>query len=217
MAEQLELPRPKRLLWITSWNLAESVGFPVAALALFAWLYGRNPGLIAGCAAVWVTVVIRKLCTGSVPGLLAISAVVLTLQTVLAVATGDLWIFLLHFPLANLCLSVLFARTARSSSPLCEKLAAEVIALRQPPRKLPGLHRFFQNATLFWAGIFLVLGGCMAALLVTVPLRPFLELSTVATVALIAAGIGASVIWFRSVLRRLGIRVCFAAPALPAA
>jgi hypothetical protein len=213
MAEQLELPRPTRLVFITSWSLAESAGFPVAALALFAWLYGRNPGLIAGCTAVWLTVVIRKLWAGSVPGLLAISAAVLTLQTVLAVATGDLWIFLLHFPLANLCLSILFACTARGSSPLCEKLAAEVIALRRPPGHMPDLHRFFQDATLLWAGIFLALGGCMAALLVTVPLRPFLELSTAATAGLIALGIGASVLWFRLVLRKLGLSVCFAAPS----
>ncbi len=213
MAQQVELPRPRRLVGITAWNLAESVGIPVAALALFAWLFGRNPGLIAGCVAVWVTIAIRKLWTGSVPGLLAIMAVVLTLQTVLAVATGDLWIFLLHFPLANLALAILFARTARGPDPLCAKLAAEVIAMRPPDCKLPGLHGFFQGATLFWAGIFLVLGGCLAALLVTEPLRPFLELSVIATAALLALGVGASLVWFRAVLHKHGLRVRFA-PAL---
>jgi hypothetical protein len=211
MAEHLELPRPRRLLFLTSWNLTESVGFPIAALILFAWLYGRNAGLLAGLAAVWLTVVIRKLLTNCVPGLLTLSAAVLTLQTVLAVATGDLWIFLLHFPLANLALAVLFARTARTPEPLCAKLAAEVISLRQPSGRLPGLHRFFQRATLFWAAIFLLLGGVLAALLVLEPLRPFLELSTVATAGLIAAGAGASVLWFRYVLRQMGVRVRFAA------
>jgi hypothetical protein len=213
MAEHVELPRPKRLLRITAWNLAESIGFPIAALAIFAWLYGRNAGLIAGVTAVWIAAAIRKIVTGSVPGLLAISAIVLSLQTVLAVATGDLWIFLLHFPLANLALAILFARTARSPNPLCARLAAEMIGLRQPPGKQPGLCRFFQGATWLWGAIFLLLGGCMGALLVTEPVRAFLVLSTVATVALIAVGIGASLLWFRSVLHKLGLRVRFA-PAL---
>jgi hypothetical protein len=213
MAEHVELPRPMRLMLITAWNLAESVGIPVAALGLFAALFGRNAGLIAGCAAVWITMMIRKLATGEVPGLLTIMAAVLTLQTALAITTGDLWIFLLHFPLANVLLAFLFARTARSTTPLCARLAAEVIAMRPPDCKLPGLHRFFQDATVFWAAIFLLLGGCMGALLVLEPVRPFIELSAVATVGLIVIGVAASVVWFRAVLNRLGIRVRFAAAA----
>jgi hypothetical protein len=47
-----------------------------------AWLAGRDAGLVAGLVAIWLTVVIRKVATGSVPSLLTISAVMLTLQTV---------------------------------------------------------------------------------------------------------------------------------------
>jgi hypothetical protein len=36
------------------------------------------------------------------------------------------------------------------------RLAAEVVALRQPSAHHPGLHRFFR-ATWLWAGIFLLL------------------------------------------------------------
>jgi hypothetical protein len=41
----------------------------------------------------------------------------------------------------------------------------------------------------------------------------FLMLSTVATASLIVAGTGASALWFRSVLRRLGLGLRFAAAA----
>jgi hypothetical protein len=37
---------------------------------------------------------------------------VLTLQTAAVIGTGELWIFLLQFPVANLCMCVLFDRTA---------------------------------------------------------------------------------------------------------
>ena len=59
------------------------------------------------------------------------------------------------------------------------RLAAEVIALRQPSTHHPGLHRFFQGATWLWAGIFLLLTAGLAVLMVTEPASPFLMLSTV--------------------------------------
>ena len=209
-AEDLELPRPPRLLLTAGWNLTESVGLPVAAYLVVGWLDGRDAGLVAGLVAIWLTAAIRKVATGSVPSLLTISALVLTVQTAVVLATGDLWLFLLQFPLANLCLCVLFAWTARGPDPLVARLAAEVVALRQPATHHPGLQRFFQWATWLWAGIFLLLTASLAVLMVTEPTAIFLMLSTVATAALILAGAAASILWFLSVLRKLGLRLRFA-------
>jgi hypothetical protein len=206
----LELPRPLRLILLVGWNLVESAGLPVAAYAVAAWIDGRNAGLLAALAVIWLTALIRKVVTGSVPGLLTISALVLTVQTGLVLVTGELWLFLLQFPLANLCLCALFARTAGGQDPLVARLAAEVVALRQPGKRHPGLHRFFQGATWLWAGIFLLLTIALAVLMVTEPTGLFLLLSTVATAALVVIGSGASTLWFLSVRRRLGLRLRFA-------
>ena len=131
MAEHLELPRPWRLILTAGWNLAESLGLPVAGYFVGAKLGGRDAGMLAATAVVWLTVVGRKVVTRSVPGLLTISALVLTLQTAVVLVTGGVF-FLLQFPLANLGLCVLFARTAPTRKPLVAQLAAEVVALRQP-------------------------------------------------------------------------------------
>jgi len=210
MAQDLEVPRPLRLLLTAGWSLTESAGLPVAAYAVAAWIDGRNAGLVAGLVATWLTAVIRKVVTGSVPSLLTISALVLTVQTAVVLATGELWLFLLQFPLANLCMCVLFARTASGPDPLVARLAAEVVALRQPSTHHPGLHRFFQGATWLWAGIFLMLTAGLAVLMMTEPTRMFLMLSTAVTAALVVAGTGASTLWFLTVLRRLGLRLRFA-------
>jgi hypothetical protein len=199
------MPRPARLLRTTGWSLTESAGLPIGALALAGWLWGRNAGLIAGVVVVWIIAIIRKIHSGTVPSLVLISVVVLTLQTGLAVATGQVWIFLLHFPVANLFLCIVFARTARGPNPIVAQLASEVVDLRQPPTPSPGLLRFFQDATWLWAAIFLVLAVCMGALLATQSTATFLLLSTVSTVVLIVAGAGASALWLRVVLRRLDL------------
>jgi hypothetical protein len=100
--------------------------------------------------------------------------------------------------------------TAGGPDPLVARLAAEVVALRQPAARHPGLHCFFQGATWLWAGIFLLLTVALAVPMVTEPAGVFLLLSTIATAALVAAGTGASTLWFLAVLRTLGLRLRFA-------
>lgn len=207
--QSLELPRPAHLLRTAGWNFAESFGLPLGGYALAAWLWGREAGVLAMLGAIWVTAIIRKLVTGTVPGLVMIALVVLTVQAVVAAATGNLWIFLVHFPLANLALCAVFARSARGHSPLAARLAAEVTGLRTPATCRGALHRFFQRVTLLWAGIFLLLAACLGALLAVVPTVAYVPLWAVITIALIAAGTGVSALWLKSELRKQGIGLCF--------
>lgn len=205
----LELPAPARLALTAGWNLAESLGLPFAAYAVGDWLGGQGAGMLAATAMIWLTAAARKVLTGSVPGLLMISGLVLTLQTVLVLATGSVLLFLLQFPVANLALCILFARTAPTGRPLVARLAAEVVALRQPSAAHPGLDRFFRGVTWLWAGIFAASTAGLAVLLAFEPASVFLPLTTVVTVAGVAVGTAASVVWFIRMLRRSGLRVRF--------
>jgi hypothetical protein len=209
-SEDLELPRPWRLMLTAGWNLAESLGFPVLAYIVGVKLGGQDAGMVAAATVVWLTVAIRKVATQSIPGLLMISALVLTLQAVLVVATGSVLIFLLQFPLANLALCILFARTAPTRKPLVAQLAAEVVALRQPAAHHPGVDRFFQGATWLWAGIFAASTVGLAVLMAVEPASVFLLLTTVVTVGGVVAGTFLSGLWFIRMLRRSGLRVRFA-------
>jgi hypothetical protein len=208
--ECIELPRPKKLLSSIGWNIAESFGLPTAGYAIAAAVAGRDAGLWCMLGVIWFTAIVRKIFTGSVPGLVAISLIVLTVQTLAAIITGNLLIFLLHFPLANLALCLLFARTARGRSPIAARLAAEVIGLRCPAIHQQRLHRFFQNVTVLWGGVFLALAISLGALLATVPIATYIPIWAVTTVTLIALGIGVSTVWLRSVTRKLGIGFRFA-------
>jgi hypothetical protein len=206
----LELPHPKRLLWTAAWNVAESVGLPFGAYIVVTDAVSPDAGLLAGTAVVWLLIAIRKLVSGPVSALLMISAIVLTIQTAVAISTGYMWMFQLQFPLANLAMSVVFARTARTRKPLVAQLAEEVVALKQPQTPHPGLHRFFQGATWFWAGLFLVLTLGMAVMMETEPYKLFMLLSSAVTIGFTLFGAVVCVIWFLAVLRRLGLRLRFA-------
>ena len=205
----VELPAPARLALTAGWNLAESLGLPLIAYAAGERLGGQGLGMAAAAAMVWLTAAVRKMVTGSIPGLLLISGLVLTLQAALVLATGSVLLFLLQFPMTNLALCILFARTAPTGKPLVAQLAAEVVALRHPGAAHPGLDSFFRKATWLWAGIFAASAVGLAALLAVEPAPVFLMLTTAVTVAGVAAGTALSLLWFIRVLRRCGLRVRF--------
>jgi hypothetical protein len=209
LPEYLELPRPWRLMVTAAWNLAESLGLPVAGYLVGAELGGEGVGMVMATAVVWLTVAVRKVATRSVPVLLAISALVLTLQTALVIATGSELVFLLQFPVANLALCVFFARTAPTRRPLVAQLAAEVVALREPSSHHPGLDRFFQGATWLWAGIFAVSAVGLAVLMVIESVKVFLLITTAVTIGGVVAGTFLCALWFIRMLRRSGLRVRF--------
>jgi hypothetical protein len=59
--------------------------------------------------------------------------------------------------------------------------------------------------TLLWAGVFLLLAVSLGALLAAVPFGTYVPVWAITTIAGIAAGICASVLWMRFAVRRLGI------------
>jgi hypothetical protein len=209
MADIVELPRPWRLARTFGLSLAEAAGLPLVAYLVAAALAGPDAGLLAGLGAVWLTVGIRKLATGRVPGLLMLSAVVLCVQTALVFATGQAWIYLLQFPLAKLGLSLLFARSAPTDQPLIARMAAEMTMLRHSCAAGTGLHRYFKGATWLWAGIFGLLAVVFAVLVAIQPIEMFLITSSGIYLVVIGTGAAVSALWFWAVLRRNGLRLSF--------
>lgn len=211
MHDCLEVARPWPLLRTAAWGLAEAAALPIGAYLGVNALAGPLAGVMAGVSAVWLTVLIRKLATGKVPGLLMISALMVCAQAVLVLATGQAWIYLLQFPAAKLILSALFARSAGTAEPLVARLATEFASLRHSGINSPGLQRFFQRNTWLWAGVFGLLAAGFAALIATEPIEQFLIISTIATVTVVGAAAAMSALWFGVVLRRNGLRLRFAA------
>ena len=85
-----------------------------------------------------------------------------------------------------------------------------MIGLRCPAVHQQRMHRFFQNVTVLWGGVFLLLAVSLGVLLATVPLTTYIPVWAATTITLIAVGIGASTLWLRSVTRSLGIGFRFA-------
>ena len=210
MPECVEVARPWPLLRTAAWSLAEAGGLPVGAYLGVRALAGSAAGIVGGLAVGWLIVLIRKLATGKVPGLLMISALMLCVQAALVLATGQAWIYLLQFPIAKLILSVLFATSARTADPLVARLATEFASIRHSGVNNPALQHFFRRNTWLWAGVFGALAAGFAGLVATEPITQFLIISTSSTVGLVGTAAAVSALWFGLVLKRSGLRLRFA-------
>lgn len=211
--QHIELPRPWRLLRTAAVSFGESFGVPVGAFLIVDALVGEHAGLIAGLAATWFVALARKVVTGAVPSLVIISVVLLSLQTALAFMTGQVWIYLLQIPLAKFMLFLVFARTAPTTSPIVGRLAGEVVALPHVWITHDDLHRFFRGATWLWSVIFLMLSLMLTGMVVTQPLETAVLASTFGSIVLAVAGAGICIVWFRRVIRRLGLTLRFTGAA----
>jgi hypothetical protein len=94
VGECLEVARPWPLLRTAAWGLAEAAGLPLVAYLGVSAFAGRAWGVIASLAVVWLTALGRKLASGKIPGLLMISALMMCVQAVLVLETGQVWIYL---------------------------------------------------------------------------------------------------------------------------
>jgi hypothetical protein len=213
MADCLEVARPWPLLRTAAWGLAEAAGLPLGGYLVANALAGPVAGIACGVAVVWLTAGVRKLATGKVPGLVMISAVLLCMQAVLVLATGQVWIYLLQFPVAKLILAALFARSTATADPLVARLATEFASVRHHGVDSPGLRHFFRRNTWLWSGVFAILAAGFAGLMITEPITQFLIISTIVTVALVGTAAVVSALWFRVVLRSNGLRLRFAPAA----
>jgi hypothetical protein len=207
--QHINLPRPWRVARTLIISLAESFGIPLAVFAGVDVLAGDHAALLAGLGCAWLAMAVRRLLGGPIPGLLIISTLLLSLQTVVAFTTGDTWVYLLQPAIAKLLLSGLFVRSTRSRRPLIGQLAKEVCALPETLTGHADLTELFRRLTLLWAGIFAVLAFGMGVMAVTQSVAAFLLTSTSSTVGLILLGAGFSLVWFRRRTRGLGLRMRF--------
>jgi intracellular septation protein A len=203
--QTLELPHPRHLLRTAAFRLIEST---IAPLVLFYGLLsitGLRVGLLAALGWSYAAMLVRQRGGKRIPGILLLGAVLLTVRTGLALATGSVFIYFLQPTLATFVLAGLFLFSTRSAQPLVERLAHDFCPLPDTLMKDGGLHRFFLRISVLWALVYAVNGAATLILLLTSSLGTFLVLRTTGSTALTVSAIACSYLWFRSSLRREGV------------
>lgn len=188
-------------------QLAENTLAPTAVFYAILVTVGLFWAMIGGLGLCYLTIAVRLVRRQPVPALLLLAAALVSARTLIGVLSGSAFLYFLQPSLGNFVIGGLFLLSVALGRPLAGRLAGEFVAF---PEHLTGhdrLRAFFRRVSLLWAFVFCVNGAVTIWMLVSVPLTSFVVLSFGASTALVVAGIGLSVWWFRSALRRAGVRL----------
>lgn len=201
----VHLPSVRHLVRNALTHLLEATIVP---LALFYGVFsgaGMRWALLASLAWSYGAVARRLITRQRIPGILIMAAALFTVRTVLALATGSVFVYFLQPTLGTFLVAGLFLTSVRFGRPLAERLAHDFCPL---PESLLGngrVKQFFLRISLLWAFVYMVNGLMTLMLLLTSSLGTFLVLRTTASTALTVCAIATSFMWFRSSLRHEGV------------
>jgi intracellular septation protein A len=173
--------------------------------------------LIASMLWSYLVITIRLAGRKKLPGLVVMSAGLLSARTAVAFAANSSFVYFLQPSLGYFCVAVLFLASFVSGKPLTRRLADDFCALPRALDAHPRFAGFFARLTLLWAAICVANGTGTLMLLLHESLGSYLALRPVFSYSLVTAGIVASYLWFRSAMRGEGIRIAFGRPVARAA
>lgn len=176
-----------------------AAGLRTAILVTLGWYYG---GLL-------VQVVRRR----PVLGAAMLGAGLMTVRGIVTFWTGSTFLYFLQPVAGTVATATSFAVTALAGRPLIERLLHDFVPM--PPTLSARLreNRFFGYTSALWAAMYLVNAIGTVWLLTNSSLGGFLLLKTLLSPVLTGATIGVSYLLFRSIVRREGIHIRWAATA----
>jgi intracellular septation protein A len=144
---------------IVFYSLFVSVGIWPAIGAGLLWSYGA--------------IAIRALAGRRPSGMLLLTAGVLTIRTIVALAAHSTFIYFLQPVLTDLLIGTTFLVSALTARPVVARLAGDFYPLTDELHSRPGIQRLFRRLTLLWATALLAKAVVVFALLETQPLGTF--------------------------------------------
>jgi hypothetical protein len=169
------------------------VGVWGALLASLAWCYvGLGRRLVRG----------QKL-----PGLLVLAALGLTARTIIAFASGSVFVYFLQPTLTTVVIAGLFLVSVPAGRPLAERLAGDFCPLPDGFVGSAPVRRFFARITVLWAFVQLANAALSIWLLVTQPVGTYYVAKTAGSWILTGSAILVSTLYFKWSMRRHGIAV----------
>jgi hypothetical protein len=186
-------------------HVVEATLIPVALFYLSMWLLGVWGALAA--ALVWsYGAILRRVLTGrQIPGVLVLGALALTARTLIAVASGSVFIYFLQPTLGTVIVAGAFLLSLPTGRPLAERLARDFCPLPNALVAHPRVREFFFRITLLWAFVHLGNAALTLWLLVSQPLSTYLVAKTAVSLGFTGGAIAVSAIWFTHSMRAHGL------------
>ncbi|MBV8296336.1 MAG: hypothetical protein JO085_05830 [Acidimicrobiia bacterium] len=217
MPARVEIPRLRTMARHALPHVMEATVVPLILFYAFLWTAGVWGALFAALAWSYAAI-LRRVITGQrIPGILVLGTMGITARTVMAVATGSVFVYFLQPTLTTVAVAAAFLLSVPAGRPLAERLAHDFIPLEPEVLRLPAVQRVFIRITILWAFVNLASAAVSITLLLSQPVGTFYAAKTVFGMLLVVSAVGASTIWFKQALRKHNVSVIAVAFTIPAA
>ena len=176
---------------IVFYSLFVTFGIWTAIVACLCWSYGA--------------IAVRALTGRRTSGMLLLTAGVLTLRTLVALAAQSTFIYFLQPVLTDLLLGTTFLVSALTARPLVARLAGDFYPLTDDLHARPGIQRLFRRLTLVWAAALLAKAAVVFVLLESQPLATFVLAKGIVVPVTNASCIAFTVLLATAVARHEGL------------
>jgi hypothetical protein len=197
-----ELPRLRELARHALPHLIEATFIPLVIFYLSLWRYGAHVAIWAALAWSGSALVRRLVLRKPIPGLLIIGFLGLAARTLIAAASGSVFVYFLQPSLATAAVGGAFLVSIPFGRPLVQRLARDFVPFPEDYVKRPAIRRVFVQLTVIWALVNLINAGGTLALLVSQPLATYVAAKTVTSAVVTGTGILVSSWWFRRVVKQ---------------
>ncbi|KAA0236432.1 MAG: hypothetical protein JJLCMIEE_00215 [Acidimicrobiales bacterium] len=200
-----EIPRIRALARHALPSIAEGVIVPVALFILTLWLLGVWGAIAVGTVWSYGSIVRRLIAKKRVPGLLLLATVTITARTIIAAATGSVFVYFLQPTLGTAIVAGAFLLSVPFGKPLAERLAGDFCPLPDDLRANRHVRAFFRRISLLWAFTQFANASITLWLLLSQSVATFVVARAGVSALLTCAAILLSTVWFKSSMTRHGI------------
>ncbi len=206
----VQFPRPVALLKRALPHVLEGMLVPAAMFYLGLWLISVWGGLFFVAAWSYGAVIRRAIRRERVGGLLALTALTITIRLLMAVLSGSAAGYFLQPLFARVAVAVALVWTAAKGKSLLERIAGDFVPIPDCPIAQGPIRRWFTRASVAWAALLVLHATVGAWLLFTQPVEIYVLANTTMNAAVKGGGIGGSALWLLATLRNANIGVRFA-------
>jgi hypothetical protein len=186
-------------------NLLVACVVPGAIFYTLFLAFGIWPAIVGGLCWSYGAIGVRAL-TGRRPsGMLLLTAGVLTLRTIVALAAHSTFIYFLQPVLTDLSIGMLFLVSALTARPVVARLAGDFYPVTDELHARPGIIALFRRLTVLWAVALLGKAVVVFALLQSQPLATFVLAKGIVVPATNVTCIALTIVLATAVARREGM------------
>ena len=167
--------------------------------------FGVWPAIVASLTWSYGAIAIRALTGRRASGMLLLTAGVLTLRTIVALASHSTFVYFLQPVLTDLLIGTAFLVSALTARPVVARLAGDFYPLTDELHARPAMRRLFRRLTLLWATALLAKAAVVFVLLVSQPLATFVLAKGIVVPLTNATCIGLTIVAATAVARHEGL------------